>query len=784
MSYRDKLIPIQTQTGTGYRSKLVPIKSERDTRIAQGIPVSSQKRFERTGEAAPTLGGSILRGVIKAPLKVGLSIPAGVRGGKGVTVRSDYLGKTSDIAKTVEENSEMLANKVKSGEITPGRAVLGSLGNSALQVADVASVVPVSGFVKSVGVNTAKSVAARTAGQIATNTLKNVGKSALRGAGTSALYDVGAQAASGEKYNPGQTLGAAALGAAFDVGLSQGVPAVVSRFAPKPKGALPRAVQKNITNTERELFNIENNYQKLRKAAAYSKDGNQATRSRIAQTGILAEAVDNTGTIRTDKAIERYRAQTIDGAESVVRKNLERLGETIDLDTIEKQLTKEIYASGLEGNDLRNALNNVKKEISGYRLRAVDGKIPLTLVHDAKIATTKNINFQTPPETQTYRKAVASGLKKTVEDSSSFNVKEVNESLKPYLKDIEYLRNLDGRKVRGGKLGKYSARIAGNIAGGLVGSTGGFAGSAAGTIIGGEVADRLQGRALSRTFGGETGITLPKSPILKKAVETGNSPRLQLPAPIPGAPRTQIGSGRPINLPKRTQSRIDSLTNQNITSPNINPANIGISPTVPRINERINPQSGKVNTKALAVGGGLAAATVPFFGNKLLEKVEGQEIEPVTETNDPTQVTPPIEKVAPTKTVPPAVPEQYVAQFKKAADRYNVPYNILNGVIKHESGWNPRAFNPGDSDTGLGQHTPIFIETYKKRFEELYNHDYDPYRPYDNIHMTALGLADLYKRTGNWNDAVIAYNNGVEGMLKMKKANLKSDYLRKVKAAM
>jgi len=267
-----------------------------------------------------------------------------------------------------------------------------------------------------------------------------------------------------------------------------------------------------------EIANIESQYSKLRKANAYSKDAN-ASRLRIAEADVLPGSVDSTGMINSKLAVDEYYKKTLEGKEAVVRENLAYLGETVTPKQIERDLTLEINRSGLEGGDLITALNGIKREIQGLKLRAdKNGNIPLESVHDAKISTTRNIDYNTPPETKTYRKANARAYKKIVEDNSSFNVKEVNTELAKYYEDITRLENLNGRKVKGGKLGKYFAQISGNIVGGAVGSAvGGTIGMAAGTVIGGEVASGLRGEQMASTFGEPRGLEIPKNPILERA---------------------------------------------------------------------------------------------------------------------------------------------------------------------------------------------------------------------------------------------------------------------------
>lgn len=570
MSYADKLIPIQpSQSTSSYKSKLIPIQSERGKRITQGLPVSSDRRFERTGEATPNFGGEIARSIIKPIARLGQNITGKMDdSGKIDSRQSNYLGTIKPVGNSGDFGKDVLDSIGVGAEI--GSNLIGGTGAGAVAKTGL------KGLVKQ-GVTTG----------------------ARAGIGAGATYGLGAGLQDQKDKNVGQILGNTAIqtvkGGAIG-GLAGGVLGGAVAPIVKPSILLPKSsATKAVSKTENELLKIENNYQKLRKNAKFSKDGNAATRKRIAQTGVMTDATDDTGTIITDKIIPKYRALSpINNTEGVVRKNLERLGETVDLDTVENKLLKSVYDSGLQGANLESAVNTVKKEIAGYRLRAnPDGRVPLTLMHDAKIDVYNSIDFNTSAEIKAYKKILAKGLKEVVEENSSFNVKEVNETLAPYLKDIEYLESLNGRKVKGGKLGKYSARIAGNIAGGIAGgSVGGLPGSAVGTIVGGGVGDVIQGKILKNTFGRTAETALPESKILKKAVQTGNSPRLQLPAGNKDAPRIRIESGRTINLPKRTQSTADaqSLANlkaQKIAPPSNIPSKVSISKTIPQTSKKV-----------------------------------------------------------------------------------------------------------------------------------------------------------------------------------------------------
>lgn len=289
----------------------------------------------------------------------------------------------------------------------------------------------------------------------------------------------------------------------------------------KAKEVMPKLPQNNgVNNVVKELAKIEDKYVKTRNANLYSKDVD-ASRTRIAESNVLDGAVDTDGVIRTKGvggAIDQYKAQTIDGLEDIVRKALIESKETIPVSEVRRVLVREVGSSGLEGADLVSALKKIDKEIEGLNTRIKGSSIvDLRYLHDNKIATTKNINYMTPPEKATYRKAVARAYKMLVEENSKkVEVKKINDELSTYYKDIERLELLDGARAEGGRLGKYTASMAGTLIGGAAGSVGGGVGAAVGGIIGGEAAQVLKGIGMSRTFKGG-GKGLPKSAVLEKA---------------------------------------------------------------------------------------------------------------------------------------------------------------------------------------------------------------------------------------------------------------------------
>jgi len=283
-----------------------------------------------------------------------------------------------------------------------------------------------------------------------------------------------------------------------------------------------------VKKTADEIGAVESKYASTRNANDYSNDAGRASRQRISQSGVLKYTIDNDGVIRTTDpggAVDQYRAMTTDPAEGVVRSALMKEGSKVLVSDIETTLKQQVENSGLEGADLVSALNGVKREVAGIRLKAdAKGYVPTAVLQDAKINTTKNINYQTPPETATFRKAVARGYKALIEDNSNFNVREVNAELAKYYDDISRLERLDGKRVSGGRLGKYAAQITGNIVGGALGSLFGPFGTALGSIAGGEVTSAVKGVDMSSRFNSDVVPTAPRSPVLEEAVRATKTP--------------------------------------------------------------------------------------------------------------------------------------------------------------------------------------------------------------------------------------------------------------------
>ena len=247
----------------------------------------------------------------------------------------------------------------------------------------------------------------------------------------------------------------------------------------------------------------------------------------LSRTDVLSGAVDTTGTISTKfegGAIEQYTKMHINKNEAIVSQALQKEGRFVNPDIVQKYLTEKVKNSGLQGRSLSKALANIDGEIEGYRIFAnQNGQIPVEVIHKAKADKYSNINFMTDAEKQKYEKTIAQGLKEIVEkNTDSIDVRKVNEELSKHFAVVNYLEKLDGKKVDGGKLGKYFAQTLGAYVGGMVGGP-------LGAVAGAEVGGRTKGVMMSRAFKGKTGGTMPEGASITQAKEYLGKESLQLP---------------------------------------------------------------------------------------------------------------------------------------------------------------------------------------------------------------------------------------------------------------
>lgn len=357
-----------------------------------------------------------------------------------------------------------------------------------------------------------------------------------------------------EDRSAGQIIGAGLTGAALGTGLS-----LVAPLAGKAAGKVGQKFSKDariqniVDNNYRALTQLEDSNAALRKVVAKNKERGIDPKRLLAESDYLVGAVDDTGTLRTMQeggAVSKAR-EFITPMEDVVTLNLQREGKTISLDDVRQQMIDNVNASGIKGGDKINALRKIESEISGLALDAdANGHVPLSVVHDAKRYKYANIDYLNPGSKNT-DKIIARTLKDIVEKGTeSVDVKKLNDELSSYYSMLSFLEKLDGKKVQGGKLGKYFAQTIGAIAGGQVGGP-------IGSVVGAEVGGRLRGAMMKSTFSKASGKAPKASALLEDAIKLGKTPP-EPKAPLLGLPapdKTKTGPTIPLGGPTEFEPR-------------------------------------------------------------------------------------------------------------------------------------------------------------------------------------------------------------------------------------
>lgn len=300
----------------------------------------------------------------------------------------------------------------------------------------------------------------------------------------------------------------------------------------KAQAAFEKAsVGKVVKSRIKELDKLESGNAVVRKAIANAGTRGIDVKDIVANTDLLQGAVDKSGTLRTTQdggAVDQLN-EFIKPQEGVISQTLEREGKTVPLADLEKTLVDAVGKSSVKGGAKIRALKNAAQDIEGYKLDAVDAEgkpwvegesqgephIPLKIVHDAKVDKYANIDY-TNPESAKTDKVIAKALKETVEkNTDSVDAKALNEELSSHYATLGFLEKLDGKKVAGGRLGKYFAQTVGSIVGSHFGPLGG--------IIGAEAGGLLKGAQMEQTFGKGGGTALEQSDAMKAAIEANQS---------------------------------------------------------------------------------------------------------------------------------------------------------------------------------------------------------------------------------------------------------------------
>lgn len=95
----------------------------------------------------------------------------------------------------------------------------------------------------------------------------------------------------------------------------------------------------------------------------------------------------------------------------------------------------------------------------------------------------------------------------------------------------------------------------------------------------------------------------------------------------------------------------------------------------------------------------------------------------------------------------------YQTQADLTASQYGIPTGLFRSLISVESSWNPGAVSSAGA-TGLTQVMPATAAAYGVSMDSLRA------SPQVQLDTGARILADNYKATGNWEDALAYYNAG------------------------
>ena len=104
------------------------------------------------------------------------------------------------------------------------------------------------------------------------------------------------------------------------------------------------------------------------------------------------------------------------------------------------------------------------------------------------------------------------------------------------------------------------------------------------------------------------------------------------------------------------------------------------------------------------------------------------------------------------------LPEKYLSVIKKYSEEYNVPIELLCGVINTESSFNPSALSHARA-MGIMQITEPTFEWLQFKTGEEHNTD-ELYNYELNIRYGTLLLSLLYEEFENWDTTLAAYNAG------------------------
>lgn len=193
--------------------------------------------------------------------------------------------------------------------------------------------------------------------------------------------------------------------------------------------------------------------------------------------------------------------------------------------------TSQIHLDDI-ANQLKKKLATPQNEASGYmntQLKAVDNLFndlksqfgdtvnleQLNQIKQAQWAQSAVFDATRPNYQNDIHYNLGSVVKKAIEDHvSETDIRGLNNYIGDHYNAIKNLQKVDGKTIKGGRLGNYAARIVGSVAG----ATHGVVGSVAGAQIGDAVSTILQNNYLSNPI---------KKILLARIIETeGSNPQI------------------------------------------------------------------------------------------------------------------------------------------------------------------------------------------------------------------------------------------------------------------
>lgn len=395
------------------------------------------------------------------------------------------------------------------GAATPDKAGAQAMLRGAGAGLGMASLIPMGGAVGATG------------GTLLKGTLPKALGLAKEGALGGAMYGAGSSMQEGEDLGKTleSTVAGGVIGGVATPLIGAGVPFLGKMLAKKGRetfteaGKSASAVEHNtkVLNTLSDSYKVVKNVDE--KSAARGVD----VKKTLANSDLLVDSVDNTGTINTENARAELQKFISDGPETVISDTLKKEGKSIDPELLKAQMKADINNSTLTGTRKQAALNKVDAEVDGLKLDATpDGKIPLLLIHKAKSDIYSTINYLGDPAGAKADKLIAKSLKETVEkNTTSADVKALNKELTTHYAVMDYLNKINGKKIEGGRLGKHFARVTGAIVGSHFGPLGSIAGS--------EIAGGIKGLSMRGTLSKKTGNVLRSSEAMQKAIKANQS---------------------------------------------------------------------------------------------------------------------------------------------------------------------------------------------------------------------------------------------------------------------